>query len=316
MSGNDSHHAPAKPESSNPVLWTLVVLVFLGITAGWFAHWMSQGALHARSLPKVELNKPKAINHEAFISDTSKAFLTEGQGVYEANCITCHGIDGGAGSVANARIFNQQPMANGSDPYAMYETLVNGYQAMPAQPGLSPAEKYAVVHYIRETFQKPNLPDAYFEVTDDYMASAPWPAPGAGGEGAPYVHPLDKDQTVPISAVMAGMVAEAAVEVDSARLGELATRLSVSDRTELLALTDRGTNGLAKEILAAIDAKDYQRFQTALTGSQFTLNRPAFAVASKAHLEAVFTTLSGAAPAETKPASADHDHGGHDHGHH
>jgi hypothetical protein len=55
----------------------------------------------------------------------------------------------------------------------MYQTLTRGWRLMVPQVQLTPREKYAVIHYIRDHFLKGNNPDQLFEVTDEYLASVP-----------------------------------------------------------------------------------------------------------------------------------------------
>ncbi|MEM9317237.1 MAG: DUF6797 domain-containing protein, partial [Pseudomonadota bacterium] len=55
----------------------------------------------------------------------------------------------------------------------MYQTLTRGWRLMVPQPQLTPREKYAVIHYIRDHFLKKHNPTQRFKVSDDYLASLP-----------------------------------------------------------------------------------------------------------------------------------------------
>ena len=54
-----------------------------------------------------------------------------------------------AADVAAVRV---RPFKNGSDPYAMYQTLTHGYGLMAPQTWMVPRQKYDVIHYIREAY--------------------------------------------------------------------------------------------------------------------------------------------------------------------
>ena len=58
---------------------------------------------------------------------------------------------------------------------------------MPPQVQLVPGQKYDVIHFIRESFIKDHQPDAYFEISDPWLASLP-KGDTMGPESQPY-HP-------------------------------------------------------------------------------------------------------------------------------
>ena len=166
-----------KSERSHPLIWVIGIVVFMAVIAAWGNYWFQQGKLTARahdkqvSIPKEGPGEP---DHATLMADSSDDMLKLGKAVYNANCIACHGADGGAGALATARVFNEDAFATdgyGADPWGMYQTLVLGYNAMPAQGALSPEEKWAVVTYIREEFLKPNNEAMYIALTDEYLGS-------------------------------------------------------------------------------------------------------------------------------------------------
>lgn len=75
--------------------------------------------------------------------------LVEGRVLYIANCVSCHGDDGGGGvgsKLNEGRLFDRYP-----DPAEQYAVVAEGRRAMPAfESKLTAAELDAVVRYTRE----------------------------------------------------------------------------------------------------------------------------------------------------------------------
>ena len=107
------------------------------------------------------------------MADWNEEFYHKGMVTYRTACYSCHGDLDQPGSIPNSRQFWREAFANGSDPYAMYQTLTRGFGRMPPQLRLTPREKYEVIHFIREEFLKEHNPDQYFDVTDAWLASLP-----------------------------------------------------------------------------------------------------------------------------------------------
>jgi hypothetical protein len=128
--------------------------------------------------PLVMFNDFENVDHRDLArfghTDRDENYIDEGRQLYEINCIACHSKDG-ISTPPNplARSFTQQPMGNGSDPYRMFETLTYGYRNMMAAPQLDPAERYKVIHYIREKLIRPNAPGLYTQLPDDYTDIMP-----------------------------------------------------------------------------------------------------------------------------------------------
>jgi hypothetical protein len=121
------------------------------------------------ALPEYE----SKIDHAGLIERRSKEVMKLGQEVYQQVCHNCHGDINLPGSVPNSLRFGSGEFQHGSDPYTMYQTITRGWRLMIPQPQLTPREKYAVIHYIREHFLAGHNRDQHFDVTEDYLASLP-----------------------------------------------------------------------------------------------------------------------------------------------
>src|SRR5262249_34878471 len=62
---------------------------------------------------------------------------------------------------------------NGSDPYAMYQTLTRGFGVMAPQSWMVPQQKYDVIHYIREAYLKQHNGGQFVALGNDYLATLP-----------------------------------------------------------------------------------------------------------------------------------------------
>lgn len=113
------------------------------------------------------------LDHRTFIGSWTEEFYHKGMVTYRTVCFNCHGNEEQPGSMPNAAKFWKDPFKNGADPYALYQTLTKGHGLMPPQTRLTPQEKYEVIHFIREEFIKEQNPEAYFEVTESWLASLP-----------------------------------------------------------------------------------------------------------------------------------------------
>jgi hypothetical protein len=96
--------------------------------------------------------------------------LDEGATIYKTLCVVCHGTKEQPGSLPTALRFAEGQFKNGSDPFSMYLTLTKGFGQMVPQPQYTTAQKYAVIHYIRETFLRPHNPS---QLADIDLASLP-----------------------------------------------------------------------------------------------------------------------------------------------
>jgi putative heme-binding domain-containing protein len=129
----------------------------------------SAWALAPPPLPPYE----RALDHAGLIAGLDAASLRRGEATYQRICVTCHGTSDRPGSMPTSLRFASGTFKNGFDPYSLYQTVTRGYGQMPAQPSLVPADKYDVIHYIRETYLKPRNPTQYAAVTPAYLARLP-----------------------------------------------------------------------------------------------------------------------------------------------
>lgn len=97
-------------------------------------------------------------DHAEIVGRWNEKTLQEGAVIYQTLCVVCHGTKDQPGSLPTALRFAEGPFKNGSDPYSMYLTLTKGFGQMVPQPQYTTEQKYAVIHYIRETFLRPHNP--------------------------------------------------------------------------------------------------------------------------------------------------------------
>jgi mono/diheme cytochrome c family protein len=109
-------------------------------------------------------------DHVEIVGGWSAKTLEEGAAIYKSLCVVCHGTKEQPGSLPTALRFAEGQFKNGSDPFSMYLTLTKGFGQMVPQPQYTTAQKYAVIHYIRETFLRPHNPS---QLKDIDLASLP-----------------------------------------------------------------------------------------------------------------------------------------------
>jgi hypothetical protein len=97
-------------------------------------------------------------DHASIVAGWGEETLKKGGEIYHSLCVVCHGTKEQPGSLPTALRFAEGMFKNGSDPFSMYLTLSKGYGQMVAQPQYTTEQKYAVIHYIRETFLRPHNP--------------------------------------------------------------------------------------------------------------------------------------------------------------
>jgi glucose/arabinose dehydrogenase/mono/diheme cytochrome c family protein len=109
-------------------------------------------------------------DHAEIVAGWNAQTLEEGATIYKTLCVVCHGTKEQPGSLPTALRFAEGQFKNGSDPFSMYLTLTKGFGQMVPQPQYTTAQKYAVIHYIRETFLRPHNPS---QLKDIDLASLP-----------------------------------------------------------------------------------------------------------------------------------------------
>ncbi|GDY14732.1 hypothetical protein LBMAG53_36100 [Planctomycetota bacterium] len=195
-------HAPAPAEFSHPLLWTAALLIACLGLAGWFIYWFGVGSNVGRDHGVLSLGKvgPVEPDHAALIAKRDDAVIDRGALLYGQQCASCHLADGHGQNGARNFAADAFKSDKGNGPYAMYLTLVTGYgAAMPAFKGMPPADKYAVVHYVREKFMRGK--NSSFAEAD--KAGLTWPPPGAAGGAKSSAKPA------PVESLMAGLAAQA-----------------------------------------------------------------------------------------------------------
>jgi putative heme-binding domain-containing protein len=125
--------------------------------------------LVAQPLPEYESH----IDHAGLIRSFDGKAFARGKQIYERLCANCHGTHDRPGTLPTSRTFGVEPLKNGADPYAMYQTLTRGFGMMVPQHWMVPRQKYDVIHYLREEYLARERPDQYFEITEKYLASLP-----------------------------------------------------------------------------------------------------------------------------------------------
>jgi mono/diheme cytochrome c family protein len=111
--------------------------------------------------------------HAPIVEKWNDKTLAQGAEIYSTLCVVCHGTVDKPGSLPTSPPFAKGPFKNGTDPFSMFHTLTHGYGQMTPQPQFTTEEKYAVIHYIRETYLRPHLPEAYTPITKEYLNSLP-----------------------------------------------------------------------------------------------------------------------------------------------
>ena len=114
-----------------------------------------------------------SVDHQGLIASWDANMLEQGAQVFKLRCASCHGDLLAEGTMPTSLRFPTGKFKHGADPFSMYQTLTHGYGMMIPQRWMVPEEKYAVIHYIRETFLKDPNPSQYFPVDESYLAALP-----------------------------------------------------------------------------------------------------------------------------------------------
>lgn len=232
----------AKPrEYSHPALWSVGLLVAAGAIGWVFFHWLEVGMLHGRDAGPVDFT-PKAaaapVDHPALIADRSPAVLERGQQLYLKNCASCHGPNGDqnmTGSSPAPRNFKKEAYKAewGGGPYGFYLTLTKGWgQGMPGFTNLGAADRYAIAHFVRESWQKA---EPIYVADDRPEIQAQIPKPGAVAAG-PRTPPHLVEQHAKLHPLMAVTAREGEARAAAARawLAEAASAAETAERRLLV----------------------------------------------------------------------------------
>ncbi len=115
----------------------------------------------------------KELDHAGLIRALDAKSSKRGEAIYMRVCGNCHGTKDAPGSMPTSLRFAADKFKNGSDPYSLYQTLTRRYGMMTPQTWMVPQQKYDVIHYIRETYLKPNNATQYAQVDAAYLATLP-----------------------------------------------------------------------------------------------------------------------------------------------
>ena len=113
------------------------------------------------------------LDHAGLIAALDGESLKRGEALYKRVCANCHGTHDQPGSLPTSLRFASGKFKNGSDPFAMYQTLTRGFGMMVPQSWMVPQQKYDVVHYIREKYLKHDNPSQYVQADKAYLARLP-----------------------------------------------------------------------------------------------------------------------------------------------
>jgi mono/diheme cytochrome c family protein len=207
--------APAKVSVKSLIGFALVVM------ATGYLIYTAFGGEYGRALfaARFDFHKPPppgaatAVDLRPLLKPTPK-LLAEGKQVFAANCAPCHGIDGygngprAAGLNPPPRNYHTGVFRYGTSVLTMYHTVTNGSPgtSMPSFVALSPEERMAVIHYIRQNFipkkaLQHNTP-AQLEAIETPASNAP--------AALPPLQPVPNGPRIPIAVAMQIVAQEAA----------------------------------------------------------------------------------------------------------
>lgn len=115
----------------------------------------------------------RRLDHAGLIQSWNQESLQRGEAIYNRVCANCHGTHDKVGSLPISLRFAEGKFKNGSDPFAMYQTLTRGFGLMAPQAWMVPIQKYDVIHYIHEVYLKNRNPGQYTVITADYLSALP-----------------------------------------------------------------------------------------------------------------------------------------------
>lgn len=302
---HDPSHAPAQPEQSHPLLWTILLVAAISFLAWLFSDWFAAGRVQGRAHGRIVIEGTSAEaepNHKELIESFGQDVIDKGQVIYNGKCAACHGAQGNSNPANMSpapRNFQTDAWKNpaGGGPYGLYTVLIKGYGSMPAFPGLSAEEKYQVIHYIRESWVKTANKNHY--VADSAEMQKTIPAVGlATGEGGDATPANERSVKVPVRSLMAGIAADQAqADANSERLFLNAYQSAPVTQAEHYKQLDHireQSPQLFASLLDAIRRADRDRFITLLAGSDGSgAVHPYFSLLREDQMTALFLSLKG-----------------------
>lgn len=301
--GSPGIHEPH--ETTHPLLWVAGLVAIIGLLYWWFGYWYGRGEHHGGRAGLIELPQQQqaGVDHAKLAADRSPEVLEKGATLYAKNCAQCHGPEGNtnpSNRTPAPRNFHADAFQNGGGPYQIWLTLSNGYKSMPPFPSLAPDERYAVAHFIRETWVKAAN-------AKNYVEKDPIPLPESGGAGdGPVLPPKARPVPAEVQALMAAAADAGATERTLARtwisraredaVGPAAQAVSALSRYE--------GDALLVQLHAAARAGDAGRIRDLLLKPVPGRFFPLFATMSAAEFDRVVAHLSAVAKATAQPAEA------------
>lgn len=298
-----SSHVPNKTrEYSHPALWTVGLVAAAGAMGWAFFHWLGVGMLHGRDAGAVDFAPPEAarpVDHPALIADRSQAVLDRGQQLYSKNCASCHGPNGDqnmTGTNPAPRNFKTEGYKAewGGGPYGFYLTLTKGWgQGMPGFTNLEEADRYAIAHFVRETWQKGQ--PSYAE--DKPEIAAQIPKPGGEAEAGPRTPPHLVEQHAKLHPLMAYAAQQGSAHAEEAQawIAAAVPRAEPGERDLLRRVQAAGRThgGWLLELQQAARSGDKVRVAALLIAADS--GDPNLALAPAASVEAAAAVLVAAA---------------------
>lgn len=298
-----SSPAPNTPrEYSHPILWTVGLVAAAGCMGWAFFHWLDVGMRHGRDAGPVRFavaETAKPVDHPALIADRSQAVLDRGQQLYLRNCASCHGPNGDqnmTGSNPPPRNFKTEGYHAewGGGPYGFYLTLTKGWgQGMPGFSTLEAADRYAITHFVRETWQK-GLPS--YVADDKPEIAAQIPQPGGAADSGPRIPPHEVEQPAKLHPLMAYAARDGQVRLDEAGqwIADAIARAQPADRGLLMRVQAAGRQrgGWLLDLHHAAKEGDRARVAALLTAADS--GDAALALAPAASVDAAAAALLAA----------------------
>jgi mono/diheme cytochrome c family protein len=135
-------------------------------------------------LPSDDEGEDEVYNHQQLVR-SSQDLIDLGTKLYTTQCASCHGKQGMGDGTAGQRLVVKPrdftattDWTNSRSAVGIYGTLESGLGGnMPAFPQLNPKQKYAVIHYIQDTYMKDV---GVLEPSEEELAGLPAPSAGGG----------------------------------------------------------------------------------------------------------------------------------------